>query len=93
MSLKRKNILSTKANIVKLNAAKKSKFSTKFTKSNEAHFFTQHSSKIYSDQTGKFLYVARSGNQYLMIVYVLDANLILDISFKSKTKSQSTEAY
>ena len=49
MSLKRKNIRSTKVNVIKLNAANQHNVSTKVTKFNEAYFFTQHSSKIYSD--------------------------------------------
>ena len=49
----------------------------------EAFIFIRHSSKMYSDQTGKFPYVARSGNQYLMTCYVVDVNLILATAFKN----------
>ena len=48
---------------------------------------------MYSDQTGKFPYVARSGNQYLMISCVVDANIILADPFKTKTKIKLTETY
>ena len=46
-----------------------------------------------SDQTGKFPYVARSGNQHVMVVHVVDPNVILATAFKNKTKLQLTEAY
>ena len=45
---------------------------------------------MYSDQTGKFPYVANSGKQYLMIVYVVNDDLIMTDRFKTKTKSQIT---
>ena len=32
-------------------------------KSSEVHVFMQHSSKMHSDQTDKFLYIARSRDQ------------------------------
>ena len=52
----------------------------------EAHVLIRHTSTIYSDQTGKFPYVARSGNQYLMIMCAVDANVILAAALK-KTKT------
>ena len=93
MSMTRKNVRSSKAKVVHKDPSCQRNLTTKVTKSNEAYFFIRHSSKIYSDQTGKFPYTARSGNQYLMIVYVVDANLILATPFKNKTKTHLTEAY
>ena len=87
MSLKLKNIRPTKVNVTKLNAANQRNLSTKVTKSNEAHFFIRNYSKMRSDQTGEFTYVAISGNQYLMLVCVVDANLILEAPFKLRLKS------
>ena len=48
---------------------------------------------MYTDQTGKFPCVARSGNHYLMIAYVADPNLILAKAFKRKTKEDLTATY
>ena len=52
-----------------------------------------HSSRMHADQAGKFPCVARSGNQYLMIAYVVDPNLILAKAFKRKTKEDLTVTY
>ena len=40
-------------------------------------------SKLYTYDTGRFPIHARSGNQYTMIVYHCDVNLILAVPFKS----------
>ena len=50
----------------------------------EVFIYICHSSQMYTDQTGKFPCVARSGNQYLMIAHVVDLNLILAKAFKKK---------
>ena len=50
-------------------------------------------SKLYTDNTGRFPIKARSGNQYVMIAYQEDGNLILQQAFKNKktpTTSQPT---
>ena len=90
MSQRRKNIRSTKiktkeqdANLKSLNKIVKN-VATKVIKTNEAHVFIKHSSKLYYDQTGKFPCTARSGNQYLMIIYLVDENVILAETFKNK---------
>ena len=54
MSVKRKNIRSTKATVVQKNVECRRNLNAKVIKSNEASFFIRHSSKIDSDQTGKF---------------------------------------
>ena len=62
-------------------------------KSNEAHVLIRHSSKLHSDQTGKFPHTARSINQCLIVVYVVDANVMLAAPFKNKTIQQLIEIY
>ena len=41
-------------------------------------------SKLYTDDTGRFPIYTRSGNQYIMIAYHCDANMILAVSFNSR---------
>ena len=67
--------------------------SAKATECKEVFICIHHSSRMCIDQTGKFPYVARSGNQYLMIAYVVDLNLILAKVFKKKTKEDLTATY
>lgn len=67
--------------------------STKIEKSNEAHVFIRHSSKLHLDQTGKFQHTSRSGKQCLTIMCIVDANIILSAPFKNKTSQQLTETY
>ena len=93
MSVKRKNIRSAKAKVINKNVECQRNLTTKVTKSNEAYFFIRHSRKKYSHQTGKFSCVARSGNEHLMIVCVIDDNSILETPFKTKTKNQLNVTY
>ena len=51
----------------------------------EAHVFIRDTSKIHSDQIGKFPYVNRSGNQYVIVVCVTDPSFIFATAFKNKT--------
>ncbi len=44
-------------------------------------------SRLYTDNTGCFPIRARSGNQYIMIAFHADGNLILHQAFKSKIDS------
>ena len=60
-------------------------------KSNEAHIFTRHSRKLFSDQTRNCLHAARSDNQCLMIIHIVDTNVMLAVPFKNKTIQQLTE--
>ena len=62
-------------------------------KSKEVHIFIRQSTKMHSDQTVKFPYVTRSGNQYLMIVLIVDANIFLSAPFKNKTEQQLIHTY
>ncbi len=42
-------------------------------------------SRLYTDDTGRFPIRARLGNQYIMIAFHADGNLILQQAFKSKS--------
>lgn len=46
-------------------------------KSNEFHIRVPHCSKLYTDDTGRFLIHSRSGNQYAMIAYHYNSNSII----------------
>ena len=50
-------------------------------------------SKLYTDDTGRFPIYARSGNQYIMIAYHCDANLILAEPFSSRNDTHRLLAY
>ena len=50
-------------------------------------------SKLYTDDTGKFPIRARSGNQYVMIAYHEEGNLILQQPFKSNKDVHRIAAY
>ena len=41
--------------------------------------------KMYTGQTGKFPHKSSKGNQYVMVVYVYEANIILAEPLKNKT--------
>ena len=53
-------------------------------RSNELFIQVTTISKLYTDDTGRFPIHAHSGNQYIMIAYHCDANLILAVPFKTK---------
>jgi hypothetical protein len=46
---------------------------------------TQPLSKLYTNDTGRFPVKAKSGNQYVMIAFHADGNLILQQAFKTKS--------
>ena len=50
-------------------------------------------SKLYTDDIGCFPIHARSGNQYIIIAYHCDANLILDEPFSSRKDTHQLLAY
>jgi hypothetical protein len=50
-------------------------------------------SKLYTNDTGRFPIRSRSGNQYVMIVYHEEGNLILQQPFKSKKNVHRIAAY
>ena len=61
--------------------------------SNELFITVLPISKLYTDDTGKFPVKARSGNQYVMIAYHADANLILHQAFKTRSDKHRLAAY
>jgi hypothetical protein len=50
-------------------------------------------SKLYMDDTGPFPVRAQSGNQYVMIAFYADGNIILQQAFKSKSNRHHIAAY
>ena len=53
-------------------------------RSNELFLQVTPISKLYTDDTGHFPIHDRSGNQYIIIAYHCDANLILAVPFKTR---------
>jgi hypothetical protein len=50
----------------------------------EVHIKVYQSSKLFTDNTGRFPVRAQSGNQYIMVAYHNNGNLILAQPFKTK---------
>jgi hypothetical protein len=50
-------------------------------------------SRLYTNDTGHFSVRARSGNQYIIIAFNADGNLILQKAFKSKSDPHCIAAY
>ena len=48
---------------------------------------------MYMDQRGKFLVVSSQENQYIMVMYTTDRNLILVKAMKTKTSREMYRAY
>jgi hypothetical protein len=61
--------------------------------SNEVYICVYPISKLYTDNTGRFFIKAHSGNQYVMIAYHADGNLILQQAFKSRSNTHCIAAY
>ena len=61
--------------------------------SKELHIQVRHISKLYTDDTGWFPVQARSCNQYMMIVYHCDLNVILACPFNSRKDVNILQAY
>jgi hypothetical protein len=61
--------------------------------SNEVHIHVIPISKLYTDDTRRFPVKARSGNQYVMIAYHADGNLILQQAFKTRSDKHRIVAY
>jgi hypothetical protein len=55
------------------------------TPSNQVFIVTKPLSKLFTNNTGRFPIRARSGNQYVMIAFHANGNLILQQAFKSKS--------
>ena len=59
----------------------------------ELHVHVRHVSRLYTDDTGRFPIRSRSGNQYIMVSYHCDANLILEQPFKTRKDIHRLKAY
>ena len=57
------------------------------------HIKTTHISKLYTDDTGRFLVISRTGNQYIMVAYHCDANAIMAVPFNSCKDKDHMVAY
>ena len=55
--------------------------------SKELHIHMEHVSRLYIDDTGRFPVRSRRGNQYIMVAYHCDANLILTATFKLRSNT------
>ena len=62
-------------------------------RSNKLLFQVTPISKLYTDDTGHFPIHTCSGNQYIMIAYHCNTNLILAVPFKSRKDNQRLLAY
>ncbi|KAL7539927.1 hypothetical protein ACHAWF_006544 [Thalassiosira exigua] len=60
---------------------------------NELHVEVVHISKLYTDNTERFPIRSRSGNQYMMITYHCNGNVILACPFKTCKNKHHLEAY
>jgi hypothetical protein len=60
---------------------------------NKVHIRVVPISKLYTDDTGRFPVKARSGNQYVMIAYYANGNLILQQAFKIRSDKHRIAAY
>ena len=61
--------------------------------SNEVFIRVFPISKLYTDDTGRFPVKTRSGNQYVMIAYHSDGNVILQQAFKTRSNKHHIAAY
>ncbi len=61
--------------------------------SNQVFIKVHPLSRLYTDDTGCFPVKARSGNQYVMIAYHADGNLILQHAFKTRNDHHRIAAY
>ena len=62
-------------------------------RSNELCLQVTPISKLYTNDTGRFPIHACSGNQYIMIAYHCNANMILSVPFKSRKDTHRLIAY
>jgi hypothetical protein len=63
------------------------------TPSNQVFVVTQPLSKLFTNNTGRFPIRACSGNQYVMIAFLANSNLILQQAFKTKSDCHRIAAY
>ncbi len=48
---------------------------------------------MFTDQTGRFPHLSQSGNQYIMVTYHSDSNLILMEAMRNRTEREIIAAY
>jgi len=61
--------------------------------SRELHVYVKHASMLYTDDTGRFPVTSRSRNQYMMVAYHCDSNVILVEPFESRKDNSRLAAY
>ena len=61
--------------------------------SGETHFRVEPVQKIYTDDMGRFPIFTRSGNQYIMITYHCDTNIIILEPFATQCDRDRIKAY
>ena len=61
--------------------------------SNELFLQVMSIIKLYTNDTGRFPIHASSGNQYTMIAYHCDTNMILAVTFKTRNYTYRLKAY
>ncbi|KAL7525219.1 hypothetical protein ACHAXR_001556, partial [Thalassiosira sp. AJA248-18] len=61
--------------------------------SRELHICVRHISRLYTDDTGRFPVTSRSRNQYMMVAYHCDSNVILVEPFQSRKDHHRLAAY
>ena len=87
---KRQVVRSTKPNIQPTSSPKEPMPQVQ---SNELFLQVMSIIKLYTNDTGRFPIHASSGNQYIMIAYHCDTNLILAVTFKTRKDTHRLIAY
>ena len=87
---KRQGVRSTKTNLTTTGPQEQA---LPQVRSNKLHIHVTPISKLYTANTGRFPIHARSGNQYIMIAYHCDTNLILSKPFPERKDTHRLLAY
>ena len=61
--------------------------------SNEIHIWVELINKLYTDDTGSFLIRLCMPNQYIIVSFYFESNIILQDPFKTKNDKHRVEAY
>ena len=95
MKKERQHIRSTKKTEVIEMTANKQQPKSCYARKNEAVYktFPVETGKIASDLTGRFPVRSSRGNQYVMVVYIHDPNVILALPLKDRTQSSLIAAH
>ena len=62
-------------------------------RSNKLFLQVTTTSKLYTDDTGRFTIYSHSGNQYAVITYHYDANMILEVPLNIRKDTHCLKAY